>query len=126
MKFYIHYLKTYACVNTKGRELQEFVMKFQDCLVSDEKSLANIKKEIEDKMKELEKKYPRTKPFQFKTFESQWWVTPENKYNDNHVFTLEFSAVHSTYTYPNAAGLPRQMFFLTSEELQKLKGDIHE
>lgn len=126
MKFYIHYIKTYACVNTKGKELQEFVLKFQDCLVSDEKSLANIKKEIKDKMKELEAKYPRTKPFQFKEIGSQWWVTPENKYNDNHVFTLGFSVVHSTYTYPNAAGIPQQMFFLTFEELKNLKGDLYE
>lgn len=116
-RYFIDHIQTYSCVNAKGKELQKFVYEcFNHCLVADDKSLEQIAKEIQDKMSELQLKYPRTKPFVFNRYKGHFSVKPENKYNDNAIFILSFEKVKSTYLYPNAAGIAQMMFFKELDE----------
>lgn len=60
--YFIHYIQTYASVNRKGSELQEYILKFKDCLLKDRNALDDLKEEIHCRIEELDAKYPRTKP----------------------------------------------------------------
>ena len=44
--YFIHYIQTYASVNRKGSELQEYILKFKDCLLKDRNALDDLKEEI--------------------------------------------------------------------------------
>ena len=44
--YFIHYIQTYASVNRKGSELQEYILKFKDCLLKDRNTLDDLKEEI--------------------------------------------------------------------------------
>lgn len=63
--YFIHYIQTYASVNRKGSELQEYILKFKDCLLKDRNALDDLKEEIHCRIEELDAKYPRTKPLHF-------------------------------------------------------------
>ena len=43
MSYFIDYIKTYANVNRKGRELQIYVQQFEHHLIEDESSLLALK-----------------------------------------------------------------------------------
>lgn len=47
MSYFIDYIKTYANVNRKGRELQIYVQQFEHYLIEDENSLKALKYDIE-------------------------------------------------------------------------------
>ena len=50
MSYFIDYIKTYANVNRKGRELQIYVQQFEHHLIEDESSLLALKCDIEHKI----------------------------------------------------------------------------
>ena len=86
--YFIHYIQTYASVNRKGSELQEYILKFKDCLLKDRNAL-------DDLIEELDAKYPRTKPLHFvagKDTAPQWYIHVEGK-SDNLVCIISVTKV---------------------------------
>ena len=80
--FFIHSIQTYASVNRKGNELQEYILKFQDSLVRDREGLENLKEDIHNRIEELDAKYPRTLPLHFDTgggTASRWYIHVKGK-----------------------------------------------
>lgn len=59
MSYFIDYIKTYANVNRKGRELQIYVQQFEHYLIEDENSLKALKYDIERRIMVMNEKYPR-------------------------------------------------------------------
>lgn len=114
MMFFIHYLKTYSTTNKKGRELNEFMSKFADTLISDELSLDALKQEVQKKVAELNSKYPKVQEFVFSDRFGQWSVKPDNGI-DSYIFILTFSKVRSTYKFMEAVGIPQQLTFVNKE-----------
>ena len=93
--YFIHYIQTYASVNRKGSELQEYILKFRDCLLKDRNALDDLKEEIHCRIEELDAKYPRTKPLHFdagKDAEPQWHIHVEGK-PDNLVCIISVTKV---------------------------------
>ncbi|MCS2530749.1 hypothetical protein NXY42_01975 [Bacteroides fragilis] len=60
--YFIHYIQTYASVNRKGSELQEYVLKLKDSLIKNREVLDDLKEELHCRIGELDAKYPRTQP----------------------------------------------------------------
>lgn len=58
MGYFIDYIKTYANVNRKGRELQIYVQQFDHHLIEDENSLKVLKCDIERQIMVMNEKYP--------------------------------------------------------------------
>lgn len=119
MMYFIHYLKTYSVTNKKGRELNEFISKYEDTLIYGEVSLDSLKQEIQTKMAELNAKYPKVREFIFRETQNQWSVKPAESL-DNYVFILTYSKVRHTYRFSEQAGTP-QILNLLDE-----KGGYHE
>ncbi len=111
MMFFIHYLKRYSSTNKKGRELNEFIAKFEDTLVYNELALDALKQEVQNKVDELNRKYPKVQELIFSGRNEQWSVKPDNG-TDNYVFILTFSKVRSTYKFLEQVGIPQQMTFI--------------
>lgn len=111
MMYFIHYLKTYAATNKKGRELNEFISQFQDTLVYGELSLDSLKQEIQTKVAELNNKYPKVKKFIFSETDGQWYVKPYES-TDSYIFTLSFSKVRNTYRFAEQLGTPEIKRFI--------------
>ena len=44
--YFIHYIQTYASVNRKGSELQEYVLKLKDSLIKNREVLDDLKEEL--------------------------------------------------------------------------------
>ena len=57
--YFIHYIQTYASVNRKGSELQEYVLKLKDSLIKNREVLDDLKEELHCRIGELDAKYPR-------------------------------------------------------------------
>lgn len=119
MMYFIHYLKTYAATNKKGRELNEFISQFQDTLVYGDLSLDSLKQEVQTKVTELNAKYPGVKELVFNETDSQWSVKPKES-ADSYVFVISFSKVRNTYRFAEQLGMPQIMHFIES------KGGRHE
>lgn len=61
--YFIDHVQTYCSVNAKGKELQLFVENtYKHALISNDISLEAMRRMIKRKVKELNEKYPRTKP----------------------------------------------------------------
>lgn len=111
MMRFIHYIKTYSSTNKKGRELNEFISKFEDVLIYDELAFDALKQEVQTKVAELNAKYPKVKELVFTARASQWSVKPIDS-PDNYVFILDISKVRSTYKFLEQVGIPQQITFL--------------
>ena len=44
--YFIHYIQTYASVNRKGSELQEYVLQLKDSLIKNREVLDDLKEEL--------------------------------------------------------------------------------
>lgn len=101
-KYYFIEVQTYKSVNNMGLELGQYVFEKYNQVVVHSNCMYDIKYDIEIKMKELEEKYPKCKPFKFQTmfykdrygetFE-EITVRPDSPYNDNLVFTTNVKVV---------------------------------
>jgi len=83
--YFIHYIQTYASVNRKGNELQEYILKLKDSLLKDRAVLENLKEDIYCQIEELDAKYPRTNPLHFDAGggrETQWHIHVKGQPNN--------------------------------------------
>ena len=95
-------VQTYLSVNKMGLELGQYVYNRYDQVVVHEDCLGEISSDIEQKMAELEEKYPRCKKFKYdvREYQDRYHETvtdisakPDNTYNDNYVFVLRTKSV---------------------------------
>ncbi len=114
MMYFIHYLKMYSSTNKKGRELNEFMAKYEDTLIYNELALDALKQEVQNKVDELNRKYPKVQEFLFYDGIDQWSVKPCTV-PDNYIFILTFSKVRSTYKFLEHVGIPQQMTYTNQE-----------
>ena len=54
--YFIHYIQTYASVNRKGSELQEYVLQLKDSLIKNREVLDDLKEELHCRIVELDAK----------------------------------------------------------------------
>lgn len=101
-KWFFIEVQTYQSVNKMGLELGKYVEKRYDHAVVHKDCINDISADIEAKMAELEKKYPRSRPFKYKKREYRdryQELTPElsaksdSTYSDNYIFVLRTSFV---------------------------------
>lgn len=101
-KWFFIEVQTYMSVNNMGRELGQYVYDKYDQAVVHKDCLCDISCDIEEKMTELEEKYPRCKKFKYdiREYEDRYHETvtdisvkPNNVYNDNYVFILRTKIV---------------------------------
>lgn len=103
-KNYFMTVRTYQSVNNMGLELGHYVEKKYNNVVVSAEDFGKVTADIMEKMKELEKKYPRSRAFKMETLNSKdryqqnapsIYVTPQSKYNDNHVFILDTAVIRN-------------------------------
>ncbi len=104
-KNYFVTVRTYQSVNNMGLELGRYVEGKYDKVVVPAEDFGKVSVDIMEKMKELEKKYPRSRPFRMETVTvtdrryqqslPYIYVTPQSKYNDNHVFVLDTAVIRN-------------------------------
>ena len=89
-------------VNNMGRELGQYVYDKYDQTVVHKDCLSGISCDIEEKMAELEEKYPRCKKLKYnvREYEDRYHETvtdlsvkPDNPYNDNYIFILRTKCI---------------------------------
>lgn len=106
-------VRSYLSVNNMGKELAEYVERMFDHTIVSVEFFPSVINNIKAKMKELEAKYPRSKPFKLETItftdrygltHENLYVTPQNRYNDNHVFCLDTEAVRYELKDVNVKG----------------------
>ena len=103
-KHYFIDVRTYQSVNNMGLELGKYVEKKYNHVVVAAEDFGVVATDIKEKMKELEKKYPRSRPFKYET----GWkkdryglsgevisVKPDSTYNDNFVFIMETTVIRN-------------------------------
>lgn len=95
-QYFIHYIQTYANVNRKGKEMNEYISKFKDILVMDNCALDALKAEIQTMVGELNEKYPKSKPIRFREHGSQWRVDVDE---NSVVFIMGYSQVRGYYSF---------------------------
>ena len=110
MMYYIERPNTWRAANRKCAEIQEFVGKFQNCLVADELSRDALIEELRHKVEELNGSYPRTKKlvvrFDFGDFIS---CQPEEQCSDSdYVFTINIHPVRKTYRFAEKAAVLKE------------------
>lgn len=104
-KNYFVTVRTYQSVNNMGLELGRYVEGKYDKVVVPAEDFGKVSVDIMEKMKELEKKYPRSRAFKMETLTlydrshgqnvPAIYVTPQSKYNDNHIFILDTAVVRN-------------------------------
>lgn len=100
-KFYFISVMAYQSVNNMGLELNKYVVDRYDQAVVHANCINDIKVDIEQKMQELQVKYPRSRPFKLivndrkDKYGEQYkdlYVTA-NKDIDKHIFVMNVSVV---------------------------------
>lgn len=102
MMYYIERPNTWRASNRKCAEIQEFVGKFQNCLIADELSRDALIQELCNKVKELNDAYPRTKKLVVKMGITNDYVScyPDPRGSDSDsVFTISFMPVRRLYRF---------------------------
>lgn len=103
-KNYFVTVRTYQSVNNMGLELGHYVEKKYNNVVVSAEDFGKVTVDIMEKMKELERKYPRSRAFRMETISHKdryqqnapsLYVTPQSKYNDNHIFILDTAVVRN-------------------------------
>ena len=95
-KWYFIEVQTYQSVNNMGKELGLYVNDRYDQTVVHKDCMGDVSADIEQKMQELEEKYPRCKKFKYeiREYKDRYETVidisakPDNIYNDNYVFIL--------------------------------------
>lgn len=100
MAYFIDNIKQYANVNLKGSDLQDFVSQFEHVIVEDDIALRQLRDLIKEKISELDKAYPRTKPLSFYVTGQSWSVYPKGD-PDKMVLYLQYTVVRG-YRSSNA------------------------
>lgn len=98
MMYYIDKVNTWSPANRKWQEVQAFVKEYRQTLIPDDDAARGIVKEIEEKVEELNKAYPRTQ--RIKVRQSSNFVSCTNeecKVDDKYVFTFHIEKVRQTY-----------------------------
>lgn len=102
MRYFIEYIRTYASVNKKGMELQEFVQQFENFLIPDELSLDALKSELKAAIETMNAKYPRTMPVYLTHAGAgnhfQWDILVEGR-PELCVCVISFKRVRGIYQY---------------------------
>ena len=102
MNVYFITVQTYNSVNKMGQELGEYVRITYDHTLVPEERFPEVVKDLKRVQGELEKKYPRCKPFEyheysFKDFykleSPRIYVKPNNDYDDRSVYSLSTTVV---------------------------------
>lgn len=100
--YYFIEVQTYKSVNNMGLELGQYVYDKFDRIVVHEGCIDDIVDEIKEKMKELEGKYPKCRPFKFgcriytdRYHETEYDISakPDSRYNDNYIFVLRTTSI---------------------------------
>lgn len=103
-KNYFVTVRTYQSVNNMGLELGRYVERKYDKVVVPAEDFGKVTDDILRNMKALENKYPRSRAFKMETLNSKdryqqnapsIYVTPQSKYNDNHVFILDTAVIRN-------------------------------
>lgn len=94
--YFIHHIQTYANVNRKGREMVEFISGLKYHLIPDDISLDALKASVEAKVKELNDKYPKSKPIRFRQHDTSFRVDVDEY---NVVFILTYAKVHGYFVF---------------------------
>lgn len=103
-KNYFVTVRTYQSVNNMGLELGRYVERKYDKVVVPAEDFDKVKADIMEKMKYLEKEYPRSRPFKMETISyvdryqqsaPSIYVTPQSNYNDNHIFILDTDVIRN-------------------------------
>ena len=101
-RMYLMTVRTYMSVNNMGLELGRYVEETFDHMLVSAADLRKVVANIDAKMKALEAQFPRSRPFKreiivtkdkFGVGHESIYVTPQSKYNDNHVFVLDTEVV---------------------------------
>lgn len=100
-KYYFISVMAYQSVNNMGLELGRYVNKRYDQVVVHANCMYDIKADIEQKIQELQKKYPRSRPFELKVAERRDKYgesyteirVSANSDIDKHVFIMNVSVV---------------------------------
>lgn len=101
-KKYLMTVRTYQSVNNMGLELGRYVEETFDHMLVSADNFRKVIDIIDAKMKALEAEFPRSRPFKreiivikdkFGVAHENIYVTPQNKFNDNHVFILDTEVV---------------------------------
>lgn len=107
--YYIERPNTWRAANRKCAELQEFVVRFKNCLIADDISRDALIQELRHKVEELNAAYPRTKRlkvnFSFSNFIS---CLPEEGHVDEYVFTIDIHPVRNTYKFAEKANVLKE------------------
>ena len=108
-KYYFLTVQTYKSVNKMGEALASYVDKKYDCTIVDVAGFDAVEKDIKEKMAELQKQYPRCRPFRYNCYKTKdrWsngqehiYVKPESTYNDNLVFAIRSEHVRNSAMLP--------------------------
>lgn len=104
-KNYFVTVRAYQSVNNMGLELGRYVEEKYDKVVVPAEDFGKVTIDIMEKMKELEKKYPRSRAFKMETLAlcdrahgqnvPAIYVTPQSKFNDNHIFSLDTAVIRN-------------------------------
>ncbi len=98
MKYFIDKVNTWSPANRKCKELQSFVTEFRQTLIPDDAAVEELMKEIQQKVDELNKTYPRTKRLEVrKDGNFVACYNDERKVDDQYVFTFHIEKVRQTY-----------------------------
>lgn len=112
MMFFIDEPTTYASVNNKGREMNEWISTFTHVLIPDELSRDAFIEGVRMKAAMLDKKYPRTKPLHisFVSHLANWIrleVYPEHDPNKT-VFFLNIYMVRGEFQFSEKPQLDKK------------------
>ena len=104
MMYYIEKPNTWRAANKKCAEVQEFVDKFQHCLIADELSRDAMVAEIRLKVAELNDAYPRTKKLVVHyDFDDCVSCCPEGRSADyEYVFIIKIMPIRKHYQFAEA------------------------
>ncbi len=104
MKHYFISVTAYLSVNNMGKELGQYVEDKYNQTVVSEDDFEDVAIDIAEKKTELEKKYPRCRPFRYLTYKGtdrygqeceNIYVKPDSSYNDNVIFSLRTTVIRN-------------------------------
>lgn len=100
MMYYIDTPHTWGPANEKCRQLHNHIRQFSHCLVGSQESLDSLVREIQCKVEELNRAFPRTKPLAITRASDYISCHPTPRQNDSDaVFAIHFHPVERTFNH---------------------------
>lgn len=103
-KHYFISVRTYKAVNSMGEALAHYVeRKYHHTVVAADR-FGEVVKDVREKQAQLEKEFPRCRPFRYNTYKTKdrygnecehVYVKPDSTYNDNVVYALEVEVIRN-------------------------------